>query len=610
MKHFFRGERGLSCAQSDKVLSSCLKEQNYERLLLSLERYSRSKFGRQRSYEDDRDSCTCPEECTPTVYQLSSAQDLPWFYLCSASPRSACDCAVTRLRSFIGASSQSYRSVIGAVSEKGRTWLGLGRVLVGTNAGIANAIFRPISTTLRAFFTLSLSFHRVGIEWASNWNRVYPMNIRCVRVFDSINYRKRIEDNVSESIQRPAGVFLMDNRKISVKRERQTQPKLSHALAMPCLYTGYEQETPKNGTRNCQETYKDCTRMKQETPKREARIRQESRNSTSKNTAERYCRGTGKVLKSEGKGTGEVLESYQRGTKEVLTGSRSVVALEWDRDCFGVVPTSTNDGRVVNDPYMNRLVLKGFSASYEDFRCKVESIAANGHRGSQIALKGMMGAKVKSKPFAYSLQLIALMIFCVFSFPDLLGTSAMAQSPHRVDIRQAEIMRLQIGDTIPEALWRMPLKVVNYPDGNDTILLKAYRSEPFILLDFWSTHCAPCIRALNEFDKIAKSFERKLPIISMHVDSLQELEKYVSDKGWTIPVVGVNESTIVNNYFFNRKQYGGLILIMDGIFYASPDSKVLNVEMFEQLLRGERPRFETKYPELLHSWRAEGEGRW
>ncbi|TDQ79089.1 SusC/RagA family TonB-linked outer membrane protein [Sphingobacterium yanglingense] len=427
-------------------------------------------------------------DLAPTVYQLSSAQVLPWFCFCSNVLRSARDRSAMRLRS----SSENYRSAIGESSEQGGTWLGLGRYQVGT-----------LSTYLSPFardFIASEATDRqtIGKEQATNKQRITEeqaneyqtkpkpspkkeQGISKATVLSSNTllihcyyfehtwvilrqYTSRASTKVAEVIGSGSGqrrtcmqscstavrqlfgscsavrrspveaesntprrsleavpnqsrsgaeAVSKSSRRI-VEEESKTarsgcenitfqkgvQTKVELALTQPItkVELGINYQTTKDELTTsiertnvelatAQERTKDKTRTRQETPKRETRIRQESRNSTSKNIPERYCKGTGKVLNSGGKGTGEVLESYQRGTKEVLTGSRTVVGLDRDRDCFGVVPTSRSDESVVNDLRMNRWILRSFRALCEEFSTKVESMVLKENRDRQIALK-------------------------------------------------------------------------------------------------------------------------------------------------------------------------------------------------------------------------------
>ncbi|MBK1439689.1 TlpA family protein disulfide reductase [Parapedobacter sp. ISTM3] len=68
----------------------------------------------------------------------------------------------------------------------------------------------------------------------------------------------------------------------------------------------------------------------------------------------------------------------------------------------------------------------------------------------------------------------------------------------------ADIKPLQIGDTIPESLWHLPLQVVNHPEGKDTTTLNDYRGK-LIILDFWATWCSACLKAFPKLDSLRQS---------------------------------------------------------------------------------------------------------
>lgn len=233
--------------------------------------------------------------------------------------------------------------------------------------------------------------------------------------------------------------------------------------------------------------------------------------------------------------------------------------------------------------------------------------ANKGHRlvmsGRHIFLLFCVESKNFSPNSLKNIRILPIAGFVCFMLFNLSNTQA--QSPENREAVNGQITRLQIGDTIPEKLWHLQLPLANYLDGEATITLNAYRNEPFILLEFWSRHCGPCIRALDMFEQLSRSFDRNLPIIPVYVDSPNGLSEYTKDKQWALPTV-IDESKLLNDHFFNRKQYGGTVLIVDGIFYASPGSMNLDRHVFTQLLDGVRLKFTPKYPELLHSYKEEG----
>lgn len=117
---------------------------------------------------------------------------------------------------------------------------------------------------------------------------------------------------------------------------------------------------------------------------------------------------------------------------------------------------------------------------------------------------------VKGHRLVYVRQASLLLFFCFIMF-----SYTQAQSP---DHREAnaglqDIKPLQIGDTIPEGLWHLPLQVVNHPDGKDTITLNDYRNKKLIILDFWATWCGSCISAFPKVKSTENRFKGDLAVI-------------------------------------------------------------------------------------------------
>ena len=55
----------------------------------------------------------------------------------------------------------------------------------------------------------------------------------------------------------------------------------------------------------------------------------------------------------------------------------------------------------------------------------------------------------------------------------------------------------------------------------------------YILLDFWSQGCGPCIQSLPEIEEIAKVYKEKMEIISINQDSEKKWKQFISDKKLT-----------------------------------------------------------------------------
>src|SRR5690606_20797345 len=164
------------------------------------------------------------------------------------------------------------------------------------------------------------------------------------------------------------------------------------------------------------------------------------------------------------KGTGDLLRSYWRSITDLLNACTSGVNQQYSKS-RRVVGVEAMTSKVT-------LCLRGLCC----FSRKLLSLMTSKNKG---------------------VLLYGLLCFMLFNL-----STAWAQSAEsRTAEGQSEIKPLQIGDTIPEELWNLPLQVVNHPDGKDTITLNDYRDKKLIILDFGGTICPPCIASLRHLEE-------------------------------------------------------------------------------------------------------------
>src|SRR5699024_4215398 len=104
------------------------------------------------------------------------------------------------------------------------------------------------------------------------------------------------------------------------------------------------------------------------------------------------------------------------------------------------------------------------------------------------------------------------------------------------------IKPLEIGDEIPEELWEAPFQVMNHPEGKETITLNEYRGK-LLILDFWASWCAPCVRSLRALDSIQTSFKDELAVLPITQESLEVVEANSNIKALGLPSI-VNASIL------------------------------------------------------------------
>jgi len=149
----------------------------------------------------------------------------------------------------------------------------------------------------------------------------------------------------------------------------------------------------------------------------------------------------------------------------------------------------------------------------------------------------------------YTSCLITLKIlFCVClahaGQPRVLGAAT------GVALSTDSIKPLQIGDTIPEALWNLPLQMAKPGQkGSTTVTLKDYKGK-LIILDFWATWCGPCVASMPKLDSLQKKFVNNLVVLPNTKESVQQVLPFLAQKSIQLPSV-VN-ARLLDKWFPHR----------------------------------------------------------
>lgn len=114
-------------------------------------------------------------------------------------------------------------------------------------------------------------------------------------------------------------------------------------------------------------------------------------------------------------------------------------------------------------------------------------------------------------------RIILLLYICLFSQ----HKSLYAQTKEA----NTEIIALKIGETIPDELWKLPLKVVNDPTRKKEVTLEQYKGK-LILLDFWGTYCSACIAGFPKMNKIQEDNSDKLKILAISFEQKERIDKF------------------------------------------------------------------------------------
>jgi thiol-disulfide isomerase/thioredoxin len=93
---------------------------------------------------------------------------------------------------------------------------------------------------------------------------------------------------------------------------------------------------------------------------------------------------------------------------------------------------------------------------------------------------------------------------------------------------------LQIGDSIPQALWDLKLQTVNHPEGKNSITLNEYKGK-LIILDFWATWCGSCIKAMGKLDSLQQQFASQIFILPVTYQDAATATTFLQSRKLKLP---------------------------------------------------------------------------
>lgn len=115
------------------------------------------------------------------------------------------------------------------------------------------------------------------------------------------------------------------------------------------------------------------------------------------------------------------------------------------------------------------------------------------------------------------------------------------------------IKPLEVGDTIPEALWNTPLCIVNYPDKQDTLTLNHFRNNKLIILDFWATWCGSCIANMPRNHKLQHDNQGVL-FLPVSYEPSEKVSSFIKKNHITnsLNIFSIVDDQVLKKYFLHE----------------------------------------------------------
>lgn len=145
----------------------------------------------------------------------------------------------------------------------------------------------------------------------------------------------------------------------------------------------------------------------------------------------------------------------------------------------------------------------------------------------------------------------------------------------------------KIGKQSPELSFS---NIINY--GKPSAKLTDFKSK-VVILDFWATWCAPCIKSFPHLEELQDKFKADLQIITITDDSEGRIEKFLSKQELNLPIVFDTKKEIAS-HFPHQTIPHAVIIDKNGIVRAITTSAELTEDLIKQVINNKPIMVEEK----------------
>ena len=154
---------------------------------------------------------------------------------------------------------------------------------------------------------------------------------------------------------------------------------------------------------------------------------------------------------------------------------------------------------------------------------------------------------------------------------------------------------LEVGDRVPDIYLK---NLVNYPVANASL---SHFKKKLLILDFWATNCAACIREIPMLDSMQKIYSNELSVLmisSSSGDTKEKVQKVFgrinSNKGVAIQLPVLLGDTIINQMFPHSYIPHFALLDSNLKVLAITGDEGMNVKKLEAVLKNKSVDFSKK----------------
>lgn len=144
---------------------------------------------------------------------------------------------------------------------------------------------------------------------------------------------------------------------------------------------------------------------------------------------------------------------------------------------------------------------------------------------------------------------------------------------------------LEVGDRIPEAMWKMPFPVVNDPKGKSFLKFEDYKDKKLLILDFWATWCAACIANMPKTHKMESEING-VKFIPITFEPKNKTAEFIKTNRLTdsLNIFSIIEDKQLSKYFPHNYLPHYVWISTDGVVRAITESREITSQNINRML--------------------------
>uniref|UniRef100_F4C137 Redoxin domain protein n=1 Tax=Sphingobacterium sp. (strain 21) TaxID=743722 RepID=F4C137_SPHS2 len=162
----------------------------------------------------------------------------------------------------------------------------------------------------------------------------------------------------------------------------------------------------------------------------------------------------------------------------------------------------------------------------------------------------------------------------------------------QVKAQDKQIIPLQIGDTIPDFLFK-DIKNASYTNVRASELYK----KGLLILNFWATWCVPCVREMPTLDSLTDQFGKELSMICVTNQPDNVVENFLKSRNDITHLQFISGDTLLKKYFPHRIIPHNVWIDSSGVIKAVTNDLAVNKNNLQAFFNG-TVKMDTKAEDL------------